>query len=88
MSYKDIVKKHQANAYALADTALADTVKDCITVVDTDAVESDFSELLTLIQDAELRDMIDTAAGRIAFAYEKLGFVQGILTDHALRWVS
>ena len=88
MNYKDIVKKHEATAYALADTDLADTVKGCIKVVDTDAVESDFAELLNHIQDAELRDMIDVAAGRMAFAYEKLGFVQGMLTDHALRWVS
>lgn len=88
MSYTDIVKTYETTAYALADTALADTVKGCITAVDTDTAEREFAELLNRIQDADLRAMLDTAVGKIAFVYEKLGFVQGVITDRALPNVS
>ena len=84
MSYIDIVKTHETTAYALADTPLAENVKSIITVIDTETLEAEFTELLNRITDADLRDRIDAAAGRIAYAYERLGFIQGVVTDRAI----
>ena len=76
--YED-VKKHQNTAYTIADSPQADFIKNLIQIPDTETAENEFTELLKLIPDADLRERIDTAAGKIAYAYEKLGFVEGFI---------
>ena len=82
--YED-VKFHQTTAYTIADSPQANSVKKLIKIPDTDIAENDLSELLKLIPDADLRERIDTAAGRIAYAYEKLGFVEGFVLKSTLQ---
>ena len=53
--------------------------KKLVKIPDTETAENEFTELLKLIPDADLRERIDTAAGKIAYAYEKLGFVEGFI---------
>lgn len=78
----------ETTAYELADTPLADEVKNEISVVSTDTVEKEFSELLTRIPDPVLRELIDAAVGKIAFTYERLGFVNGVVTDRVILNIS
>lgn len=84
-NYYDVVKTHENTAYAIADSPQADCVKKLTQIPETAVAENELSELLKLIPDAELREQIDTAVGRISYAYEKLGFVEGFIVKCALN---
>lgn len=86
-TFNDVVKMNEKEAYALSDSPHAEEVKTRVSISDTDTAEGEFSELLKLIPDADLRERLDQAAGRISYAYEKLGFVEGYIAERALACI-
>lgn len=86
-TFNDVVKMNEKEAYALSDSPHAEEVKTRVSISDTDTAENEFSELLKLIPDADLRERLDQAAGRISYAYEKLGFVEGYIAERALACI-
>ncbi len=86
-TFNDVVRMNEKEAYALSDSLHAEEVKNRVSIADTDTAEDEFSELLKLVQDAELRERIDQAAGRISYVYEKLGFVEGYIAERALACI-
>lgn len=86
-TFNDVVKMNEKEAYALSDSPHAEEVKTRVSISDTDTAEDEFSELLKLIPDADLRERLDQAAGRISYAYEKLGFVEGYIAERTLACI-
>lgn len=86
-TFNDVVKMNEKEAYALSDSPHAEEVKTRVSISDTDTAEDEFSELLKLITDADLRERLDQAAGRISYAYEKLGFVEGYISERTLACI-
>lgn len=86
-TFNDVVKMNKEQAYALSDSPHAEEVKTRVSIADTDTAEDEFSKLLKLIPDADLRERLDQAAGRISYAYEKLGFVEGYIAERALTCI-
>ncbi|MBQ3552475.1 MAG: hypothetical protein IJA35_04905 [Clostridia bacterium] len=82
-TYNDVVRSNKNFAYTLSDSPHADEVKSRVSIAETDAAEDEFSKLLKLIPDADLRERLDQAAGRISYAYEKLGFIEGYIAERA-----
>lgn len=80
----EVVKSNYKYAYCLADSPHGEDVKKQVSITDTSEVEEQFSELLKLVSDPDLRERLDTAAGRISYAYEKLGFVEGFIAERSL----
>lgn len=80
----DIIRELETEAYLMADSARAEEIKSLVNIEHTENVESEFSELLKLISDADLREKIDLAVGRISYAYERLGFVEGFITKRSI----
>ena len=76
---------HEKEANALATTQLANEIINSLNSENIEFVEAEFSELLKQIPDADLRERIDRAVGRISFAYEKLGFIAGYLMERTLN---
>lgn len=80
----DVIRLNETEALALADSPYAEKIKNRLNVSSVDKAESEFSEVIKLISDADLRERIDAAVGRISFAYEKLGFVQGYVAARGI----
>lgn len=83
----EVVKSNYKYAYCLSDSPHAEDVKKQVGIKDTDEVEEQFTELLKRVEDPELREQLDTAAGRISYAYEKLGFVVGFIAERSLACI-
>lgn len=86
-TFNDVVRNYKDMAYNLSDSPHAEEVKNRVRISDTDVAEDEFLKLLKLIPDADLRDKIDQAAGRISYAYEKLGFVEGFIAERSLACI-
>ncbi|MBQ8331165.1 MAG: hypothetical protein IJX94_01530 [Clostridia bacterium] len=80
-----IIKASEREAHAIADSPQAETIKDQIDISSLDEAETEFADLLKQIPDADLRHKFDMAVGRISFAYERLGFVQGYISNRLLN---
>lgn len=82
-TYSQVVERSLKEANALSDSPHAEEVKKRVSIKETETAEQEFSEVLKQITDPELRERIDSAAGRIAFSYEKLGFIEGYIAEKA-----
>lgn len=83
-SITEIVKSNKECAYCLADSPYGEEIKSKVRIIETEEAEKQFYDVLMLITDPELRERVDQAAGRISYAYEKLGFVEGFIAKRAL----
>ena len=72
-------KKEREQAYLLNlfESPYAKELKERIALQDIANAENEASQLLKGIEDTELKFNADTAIGKIAAAYEKLGFLCG-----------
>ena len=61
----------------LAESEWAEAIKQRFHLPQVEKAEQDFGDLLKYIEDPELRDKIDVAAGQLIRAYEVLGFCSG-----------
>ena len=86
-TYNEVVRSRYKEAYALSDSPHAEEIKRRVSIPDTETAEAEFSEILKLITDKELREKLDSAAGRLTGAYEKLGFVEGYISEKAYACV-
>ena len=84
INHDEIIKASEREAYTIADSREADEIKQYISVSALDEAETEFAELLKQIADADLRERLDRAAGRISFVYERFGFAQGYIADRLL----
>ena len=82
-TYNQVVDSNIKMADALSDSPHAEEVKKRVNIKETESAEHELSELLKEIGDKELRDRVDSAAGRIAYAYEKLGCIEGFIAERA-----
>ena len=81
---QDAVRRHGKFAYKCSDEPLAEEFKKYISIEDTETAEREFAEILKLVSDTELREKLDSAAGRISHAYEKLGFMVGYILERSM----
>ena len=81
MNYNDIINKYEAEAYALSEIDHAEQLENRIKINEVAEADKEWEELLKQIPDSELRQRVDLAAGRIAFAYSKLGFMNGYMVS-------
>ena len=79
MNYNEIINKYEAEAYALSECDHAEELENSIKLNEVEEADKEWEELLKQIPDSELRQLVDLAAGRIAFAYSKLGFLNGYM---------
>ena len=77
---------HQKEAYLLSKSQQAEEIINSVELQEIETAETEFSELLKQIPDADLRERIDLAAGRISFAYETLGFIAGFIMERTLKY--
>lgn len=80
MNYNDIIKENKIEALALSECDHAEEFENRISLEAVASADKEFEELLNEIPDSELRHKLDLAAGRIAYAYTKLGFLTGYMT--------
>ena len=81
----NFIKANEKEAYALANSQHADEIINAVDIADAEQAENEFTALLKLISDTDLRDRLDTAAGNISAAYQKLGFMAGYLLEKAFN---
>lgn len=87
-TYNQVVQSNFEMACTLSGSPHAEEVKKRVTIKETDTAEQEFSELLKQITDLELRGRIDSAVGKISYAYEKLGFVEGFIAEKSLSCIA
>ena len=80
----DVIRANEREATVISDSRYVDEIKSHVDLSSVEKAENEYSELLKLIQDADLREKLDLAAGRISYAYEKLGFVEGYIALRSL----
>ena len=87
-TYSQVVNSYINYANALSDSPHAEEVKKRVSIEATNRAEEGLAELLKQIGDPELRELIDSAVGRISYAYEKLGFIEGFIAERSLSCLS
>lgn len=80
-SYREVVERHQDYAYNLSDSPHAEEFRKRIKKDDAEAAKEEFETVLKLIEDAEVREKVESAANRITQAFEALGFAVGYLSE-------
>ena len=84
--YREYIHEHGNDAYRVAKSAiLVDEFKELVEIDETEKAELDFSDALNSIEDKELRERLDAAAGKLTEAYEKYGIIIGYLCKTCLR---
>lgn len=83
----EVIQSNYKYACCISDSPHAEDVKKQVSIQETDTAEEQFAELLEQVSDPDLRERLDSAAGRISYAYEKLGFVVGFIAERSLGCV-
>ena len=78
--YRDVVNSYGNDAYRMSGSPWAEEFKKIVEIDETEIAELDFSDILKLVEDKELREKLDAAAGKLTAAYEKYGYIIGYLT--------
>lgn len=78
--YRDIVNSYGNDAYRMSGSPWAEDIKKIVEIDETEKAELNFSDALKLVEDKELREKLDAAAGELTAAYEKYGYIIGYLT--------
>lgn len=78
--YRDVVNSYGNDAYRMSDSPWAEDIKKIVEIDETAIAELEFTDILKTIEDKELREKLDAAAGKLTTAYEKYGYIIGYLT--------
>lgn len=70
-------KRHERYLRNLATSPFGRELVEKFDVPEVDEAEAEFKKAIEQISDPEIRDAVDTAAGKISTAYQILGFCAG-----------
>jgi hypothetical protein len=77
LTSKELWERHTEQLRSMATSEFGEYCKSRFNVPEVEGAEEAFNAVLDEISDPELRNKIDMAAGKIAYAYEILGFCAG-----------
>ena len=80
-SYREVVERHQDYAYNLSDSPHAEEFRKRVRKDAAEAAKEEFESVLKLVEDADVREKIESAANRVTKAFEALGFAVGYLSE-------
>jgi hypothetical protein len=86
--FREVVHAYGNDAYRMAGSQHAEEFKKITEIEETEIAEIDFGDALKLVEDDELREKLDAAAGKLTAAYEKYGYIIGYLSQsgNPLLW--
>lgn len=74
---EELWEKHTRFVHNLATSEWAEKLAERFEVPEVAAAEEAFKRALETVSDPELRNTLDSAAGKISYAYQILGFCAG-----------